>query len=143
MDGNTNRNSVCEAMDRPGVHIQNIRFGTGGRCVPWSARTAHNGGSGVRVPAQSVNRGERLWRVGQRRADFPGRITDARGSGCWHAPCMGMLPKLSESARAHRLHRQHRLGAGKPPRAHRADCASRGVRTKTGIVLVVFFWYSV
>jgi hypothetical protein len=27
MDGNTNRNSVCEGMDRPGVHIQNIRFG--------------------------------------------------------------------------------------------------------------------
>jgi hypothetical protein len=51
----------------------------------------------MRVPAQSVNRGERLWRVGQRRADFPGRITDARGSGCWHAPSMGMLPKLSES----------------------------------------------
>jgi hypothetical protein len=44
MDGNTNRNSVCEGMDRPGVHIQNIRFGTCGRCVPWSARTAHNGG---------------------------------------------------------------------------------------------------
>jgi len=51
----------------------------------------------VRVPTQSVNRGERLWRVGQRRADFPGRIADARGSGCWHAPSMGMLPKLSES----------------------------------------------
>jgi hypothetical protein len=44
MDGNTNRNSVCEGLDRPGVHIQNIRFGTCGRCVPWSARTAHNGG---------------------------------------------------------------------------------------------------
>jgi len=28
MDGNTNRNSVCEGMDRPGVRIQNIRFGT-------------------------------------------------------------------------------------------------------------------
>jgi hypothetical protein len=48
--------------------------------------------------------GERLWRVGQRRADFPGRITDspgritdARGGGSWHAPSMGMLPKLSES----------------------------------------------
>ena len=25
MDGNTNRNSVCEGMDRPGVHIQNIQ----------------------------------------------------------------------------------------------------------------------
>jgi hypothetical protein len=41
MDGNTNRNSVCEGLNRPGVHIQNIRFGTGGRCIPWSARTAH------------------------------------------------------------------------------------------------------
>jgi hypothetical protein len=41
MDGNTNRNSVCEGLDRPGVHIQNIRFGTCGRYVPWSARTAH------------------------------------------------------------------------------------------------------
>jgi hypothetical protein len=50
MDGNTNRNSVCEGMDRPGVHIQNIRFGTCGRCVPWSARTAHNGGSGRGYP---------------------------------------------------------------------------------------------
>jgi hypothetical protein len=40
MDGNTNRNSVCEGMDRPGVHIQNIRFGTCGRWLPWSARTA-------------------------------------------------------------------------------------------------------
>ena len=44
MDGNTNRNSVCEGMDRPGAHIQNIRFGTCGRCVPRSARTAHIGG---------------------------------------------------------------------------------------------------
>ena len=51
----------------------------------------------MRVPTQSVNRGERLWRVGQRRADFPGRITDAHGSGGWHAPSMGMLAKLSES----------------------------------------------
>lgn len=24
MDGNTNRNSVCEGMDRPGVHLQNV-----------------------------------------------------------------------------------------------------------------------
>ena len=45
MDGNTNQNSVCEGMDRPGAHMQNIRFGTCGRCVPWSARTAYNGGS--------------------------------------------------------------------------------------------------
>jgi hypothetical protein len=44
MDGNTNRNSVCEGLGRPGVHIQNIRFGTCGRPVPWSARTAHNSG---------------------------------------------------------------------------------------------------
>jgi hypothetical protein len=45
MDGNTNRNSVCEGLDRPGMHIQNIRFGTCGRCVTWSARIVHNGGS--------------------------------------------------------------------------------------------------
>jgi hypothetical protein len=34
MDGNTNRNSVCEGMDRPGVHIQNIRFGTVAAAYP-------------------------------------------------------------------------------------------------------------
>ena len=52
MDGNTNRNSACEGMDRPGVPIQNIRFGTYGRCVPWSARTARNGG--CRADAHSM-----------------------------------------------------------------------------------------
>jgi hypothetical protein len=34
-------------------------------------------------------------------------------------------------------------GGATPPRAHGAYCcAPRGVRTKIGIVLVVFFWYS-
>ena len=40
----TNRNSVCEGMDRLGVHIRNIRFGT---CL-----TARNGG--YRADAHSM-----------------------------------------------------------------------------------------
>ena len=52
MDGNTNRNSVCEGLDRPGVHIQNIRFGTCGRPVPWSARTAHQ--ADIRSPSMNI-----------------------------------------------------------------------------------------
>jgi hypothetical protein len=57
---------------------------------------------------------------------------------------MGMLPKLSESdlVRTDFTDSTAWEYAGHP-RAHGADCASRGVRTKMGIVLVVFFWYSV
>jgi hypothetical protein len=78
-----------------------------------------------------------------RRADFPGRISDARGSGCWHAPSMGMLPKLSESDLVRTEFTDSTAWEHAAARAHGADCASRGVRTKMGIVLVVFFWYSV
>ena len=66
MDGNTNRNSVCEGLDRPGVHIQNIRFGTRGRCVPWSARGyAHSvvnvNGRPVPVVSGGAHWGGGLW----------------------------------------------------------------------------------
>ena len=77
MDSNTNRNSFCEGLDRPGVHIQNIRFGTCGRFVPWSARTAYNGGyvrpstSAVVTPNNPVGR-HRITRHGPPLADSDG-----------------------------------------------------------------------
>jgi hypothetical protein len=56
---------------------------------------------------------------------------------------MGMLPKLSESDLVRTDFTDSTAWEHAAARAHGADCASRGVRTKMGIVLVVFFWYSV